>query len=447
MRGREVKKLLTNPILYVAGLTALPLCAMEAISEREMSEVSGQAFITIGADSYSSSAAEWEAQGLSSDLSQGLSGDFEFTRVNLGLDIETMATADELRVGEFDRTLYEDGTVPATDRDGNTYDLDGDGIADVLPADIMIDNFALGRVKNYQDAVNASLDPFKIRNPYIELAYKVENGVRTIAGVRLGFEKGQGYLSGDIQSLTGVFSGEIRGPISVITAANCPNPDTGDSADSCGILNLAVGIGDPEIYSTIDLVDGAKGTENYGYGAGTEAGETYDDVDENGNDVELPFSYPYAKVPYLKRASWAGVPAGRNFDSDNFKVIGIDLGGIIRSVTVSTKCEVDYTPGCFKLDIYQSVYIGDPTLPFDDEGNGSGGASGVFVSLQNNPVPWKDLSGLPDADRIPTQRGAYLNSSSFNSNGVERYPLVLDLLDATNGISRVATCVGMVKGC
>jgi hypothetical protein len=417
------------------------LCAMEAISEREMSEVSGQAFITIGADSYSSSAAEWEAQGLSSDLSQGLSGDFEFTRVNLGLDIETMATADELRVGEFDRTLYEDGTVPATDRDGNTYDLDGDGIADVLPADIMIDNFALGRVKNYQDAVNASLDPFKIRNPYIELAYKVENGVRTIAGVRLGFEKGQGYLSGDIQSLTGVFSGEIRGPISVITAANCPNPDTGDSASSCFVLNTAVALGDPEIYSTIDLVDGAKDTASYGFGAGIEAAEEIDDVTED----EL---YPYKDVPYLKRASWAGVPAGRNFDSDNFDLgIGLDLGGIIRSVTVSTRCEVDHTPGCFKLDIYQSVYIGDPTLPFDDEGNGSGGASGVFVSLQNNPVPWKDLSGLPDADRIPTQRGAYLNSSSFNSNGVERYPLVLDLLDATNGISRVATCVGMVKGC
>ena len=140
-------------MLYVAGLTALPMCAMEAISEREMSEVSGQAFITVDASSYSRNAGdEWD-------------GDYEFTKVNLGLDVETLFTADSLRIGEFERTVYEDGTVPATitidsqDIDdtkiGQAYDLDGDGQFDTLPADIIIENFALGRVVNYRDASSA----------------------------------------------------------------------------------------------------------------------------------------------------------------------------------------------------------------------------------------------------------------------------------------------------
>ncbi|GAA6146918.1 hypothetical protein [Thalassolituus maritimus] len=438
-----MNNILRHPLAIALAAVSLPVCSLEAISDREMAEVSGQAFITIGADSYSSTVSEWTSQGYSNGVAQELAGDYEFTRVNLGLDIETLATVDSLRVGEFERTVYEDGTVPATDLDGNPIDANGNITSDpdqfvANDADIIIDNFALGRVENYRDATQASVDPFQIRNPYIELAYKIVDGVREVAGVRIGFEEAQGYLSGDIKSLTGTFKGSIIGPVSVIVNANCPRPD-GTDADSCGLLELAVALGDPDIESTIDLVDGAKGTANYGYGAGREV------ATEGPSEEEL--TYPYEEYPYLKRASWAGVPAGRNFDTPKFDLLGIDLSGIIRNVTVSEDCQVDYTPGCFNLQIYQSVYIGDETLPFDDEGEGSGTASGVFVSLQQTSVPWKDLSGLPDADRVATQRGAYLHAASFNSNGVEKYPLVLDLYDATSGIPREATCVGVVKGC
>jgi hypothetical protein len=431
MRGREVKKLLTNPIIYVAGLTALPLCAMEAISEREMSEVSGQAFITVDASSYSRNAGdEWD-------------GDFEFTKINLGLDIETIFTADSLRVGEFERTVYEDGTVPATTtidnpdidgtKTGQAYDLDGDGQFDTLPADIIIENFALGRVVNYRDAATAVIgskadggDPFQIRNPFIELAYKIEGGERRVSGVRIGLGQAKGWLSGDILSLTGVLQGQIKGPVNIVfQQAPCNgNPYSAPFPD-CFLLGTGRST---EIYSEIGLVDGANNSPTYGYGAGAEAAPT-----EDG------FTYPYANVPYLKRASWAGVPAGRNFKSD--------FGGVaalIPGLTVSQDCAVEGTPGCFSLSTYQSIYVGNNNdeLTFDQTA-----ASGVFVSLQSESVPWEDLSGLDSADRVLTQRGAFLNLAKYKVNNVERFPLLLDLTQAVNGVPRVATCVGFVKGC
>ncbi|MFT6540852.1 MAG: hypothetical protein ACJAY0_002807 [Thalassolituus sp.] len=409
MRGREVKKLLANPIIYVAGLTALPLCAMEAISEREMSGISGQAFITVDASSYSSGTGEW-------------SGEYEFTKVNLGLDIETLLTVDELRVGEFERVVGEDGTVPGTDSNGNP--LPGNV---ALDADLIIENFGLGRVANYQDAAAATIEEFKIRNPYLELAYKIENGVRQIAGVRIGFDKAQGWLSGDLISLTGNLQGRIEGPASIVYEQNCGEGSTsGASWFNCLELGIA---GNTQLVSTIDLVDGAKGTAGYSYGAGAE-------LDADG-DPKNPDN-PYLNESYLKRASWAGVPFGRSFTAP-----GEFLSFIIPALTTSEECVVTGTPGCFPLTNFQSVYIGDESLDLEE----GGGASGTFISLQTSSVPWEDFSGIDGADRVLTQRGAFLNLAKFDSNGQVKYPLNLDLFSATNGSPRVATCVGKLKGC
>lgn len=421
-----MKKILTNPIIYVAGLTALPLYAMEAISDREMSEDSGQAFITVDASSYSRNAGdEWD-------------GDYEFTKVNLGLDVETLFTADSLRIGEFERTVYEDGTVPATitidsqDIDdtkiGQAYDLDGDGQFDTLPADIIIENFALGRVVNYRDASSAIIgssedggDPFKIRDPFIELAYKLEGGERRISGVRLGLGQAKGWLSGDLLSLTGILQGNIKGPVSIVyEQPPCNgNPIAGVN---CLLLSLAQST---EIFSEINLVDGAENSEGFGYAAGTEANDR--------------LAYPYSDVPYLKRASWAGVAAGRNFESD----FG-NLGALIPLLTGAQDCSILGTPGCFSLSTFQSIYIGNDNddLTFDQTA-----ASGVFLSLQSGSIPWEDLSGLDDADRVLTQRGAFINIAKYKANGAERFPLFLDLTQAVAGSPRVATFVGFVKGC
>ncbi len=378
-----------SPVFVMSGLLmSASVCALEPMTDRDLSDVSGQAFITIDTSSYNQGTGNW-------------SGDYEFTKVNLGMELETVFNIDELRVSRFDRDAYVDGTVPVTDDDRNIV-TNPDGSIQVYDSDIIINNFALGRVDNYDDAANAVYVPFMAKNPYIELAYKIENGEKRISGLRVGFEKAQGDLSGDIISLTGKVEGEIRGDAAIVYNQNCP----GAGLFNCAALALAQGT---EIYTQVDLVDGATG---------------------DGADS--------LNVAYLKRASWFGVPNGRSFDSDE--------GGLIASLvpllTTADDCEVTGTPGCFRTSIYQSIYIGDKDASFED-----GSASGVFISMQTESVPWEDLSGVPGTDRVLTDQGAYMNIARYQSGNETKYPLYLTLEEATNGTQRVATCVGRIKGC
>ena len=115
---------------------------------------------------------------------------------------------------------------------------------------------------------------------------------------------------------------------------------------------------------------------------------------------------------------------------------------LVPLLTRADDCEVTGTPGCFRTSIYQSIYIGDKDASFED-----GSASGVFISMQTESVPWEDLSGVPGTDRVLTDQGAYLNIARYQSGNETKYPLYLTLEEATNGTPRVATCVGRIKGC
>lgn len=379
-------------ILALSAMTAsLSSVALEAIPDDELNHYTGQAFITVDASSYSDATL----------------GNYEFTRVNLGLDIETLTNIDELRIGEFDRSYGADGTAPMVDDNRNIV-YNADGSVAVHDADLIIQNFGLGRVDNYNDPANAEIVPFKIKDPYIELAYKTDpanSSIRRIAGVRIGFGQAQGDLSGDLISLTGNLEGEIRGPGSIAYDAAC---GTGGTATwfQCIELSLAA---NTEIYAEVKLLDGATGEA------------TLDGA------------------PYLKRASWIGVPTGTNFESDDSGLVA----SLIPTLTNSEDCSVIGVTACFRTTNYQSVYVGDPTQDFEN-----GSASGAFISLQLESVPWEDLSGIAGATRVYTEKGAFLNIAKYaDSSGQQRYPLYLDLYNALTGEPRVATCIGRTKGC
>ncbi|MFP6789212.1 MAG: hypothetical protein VB954_04470 [Thalassolituus sp.] len=377
-------------ILALSAMTAsLSSVALEAIPDDELNHYTGQAFITVDASSYSDATL----------------GNYEFTRVNLGLDIETLSNADELRIGEFDRSYGADGTAPIVDENRNIV-YNADGSVAVHDADIIIQNFALGRVDNYNDPENPEIVPFKIKDPYIELAYKMDANnpnIRRIAGVRIGFGQAQGDLSGDLISLTGSLEGEIRGPGSIAYDFSCQ--DAGFFDFNCIALSLAA---NAEIYAGVNLLDGATGEATL-----------------NG-------------ARYLKRASWIGVPTGTNFETDDAL-----LGPLLPLLAVSEDCAVLGVTACFPTTNYQSVYVGDPTKDFEN-----GSASGAFISLQLESVPWEDLSGIAGASRVYTDKGAFLNIAKYaDSSGQQRYPLYLDLYNALTGEPRVATCIGRTKGC
>jgi len=139
---------------------------LREISDQELSEVSAQAAIRI--DNYQHD-------------------NNDFIRINLGLDIETQINMDKLEIGRYHR--WENG-APCFECDGTEEGLEKQ------PADILVNNFSLGHI----DKETGEIQPFKIKDPYLEFALDSE-GAPT--GVRIGFGKSKGWLSGDIQSLTG----------------------------------------------------------------------------------------------------------------------------------------------------------------------------------------------------------------------------------------------------
>lgn len=385
-----MKKLALHPIVIALAAISFPSFALEAISEREMSDISGQAFIQVDASS---------------------DGTMEFSRISLGMVVETLLTADLLQLGEFERSPDDDrtgdGTVRMSDAAGNEisggkYDLNNNGVYD---SDVIIENFGLGRIDNYQDADLASVVPFLIENPYIELAYNTAGGSKKMAGVRVGFEKSKGDLSGDLIALTGRIEGRINGE--------------GVDAD---VLGLQIPV---TFRTSFELIDGtdANGSQNLGQG-----------------------SDAFANASYLKRASWLGV-------ADGSEISVLALGTFVLNISID-EClsSLGGLGTCFQSTIYQSIYIGDEAIT-DSVGDASaqldqGGAEGFFISLQSEDVAWQDLSSTDAAARVYTEKGAYLNISGYdNAQGQREFPINLTFQEAERGRPRVATCVGQLKGC
>lgn len=349
----------------VAGTS---MAALKPLNDEELSAVSGQALISLDALTY---------------------GGFQYTRINFGAEIDVLLNMDELRLGEFDRT-----GVP--------------GLASNQPADILINNFALGRVRN-SNTSSASIEPFKIQDPYLEFAFKVnDQGVREVAGVRLGFGKSMGYLSGDILSLTGNMQGKIYGPASLGKDYYMEQnglSNLGCLVDiNCIALSLA---GDTEVYATVELLQ--QGT---GY-------KTLDGVPIN-------------------RATHIGVPAGDSLQTDATGLIA----ALIPTLTKSSNCEALGLITCFPLTNYKSIHVGDLTKATIDQG----GAQGIFFSIQNQNVPWQDLANI--GQFVETQRGAFANFAKSGSGANAVYPFMLTLFDALRGTSREPTCMGaQAAGC
>jgi len=380
--------------------------ALEAISDRELSDITGQAFITVDTSSYSDPTY----------------GDFEFSKINLGVDIEIQANADSVKLGTFERQFGSEGTAPlineSYDSNGNRsveYQLDENGNVMVNDSDLHLENLALGRVDDYLSD-NPVIVPFNIHNPYIELAYAVDgNGVRRIAGVRLGAESGYGNLSADLISLTGTFEGKLLGTAGVAYQAACVD---GNSGNWFQCLTLFVAQGSL-IESELNLLDGATGEK----------------IPPQSDDGAL----------YIKRAQWAGVSNGDFFTTTD---PSDPLKEIIEILARADDCSANGVITCYNIGIYDSIYFGVEDADSSDDNFEDNGARGLFVSLQSEVVPWEDFSGLPDANRVYTERGAYLNSAKYLAgDGNVRYPLVLDLYEGLTGKQRVATCVGRSKGC
>lgn len=145
------------PLTICLGMSPVALAELEPISDSEMSQVQGQAMMSV-------------------DHVDGTN--HRFTRVTLGIDAETRLNADGVTMG-----------------------------GDATGSDIDIANFALGHY--VRDDTRVQIDgntynvdevvPFEGVEPYLELAERDGQ----LSGFRFGLNQARGTLSGEIASFSG----------------------------------------------------------------------------------------------------------------------------------------------------------------------------------------------------------------------------------------------------
>ena len=329
--------------LVCAGvLSAQVQAKMVELEDSELSDITGQAFINLTTDS---------------------NAGINYTRVNLGLNIDTQLNVKKLQLGQYTRPGEAAGS-----------------------SDILINNFALGTV-----GPNDTINPFKISNPFLELAYEGDR----VVGVRIGFGEAKGTLSGDIRSLTGNIPVHIKGTGDAIY-------DKATFAQRAALL-LAGVYRSSTVEADAILVN---------------SGGTADPV----------------------RGTMAGIKNG-----DGLTCTSGCAGGwtdALLGVFASGNCSILGIQTCFNLSQFQSLPVGNTS----DMSNMQNAAKGFFISLQTQDVAWRDM----DSNAFITAlQGAFMNLPKYrDANGNLVSPINIDFDQAFNGIPRQDTCVGSATaGC
>ena len=379
--------------LALTLLSVPSLADLQPISDEALSEVTGQAFVSV------------DRQYHPDDTDST-----SYTRVNLGMDIEIQTNVDVLEMGRYDREGEKAGT-----------------------SDVLIEDFALGYVNNraYFDRnpkaprqrkpdgsayAENEIVPFFIDNPFFEFAY--DEDAQEIVGFRLGFGESMGILSGKIETLTGNVNVDIIDRGQGLSDAN----SSGNFFDQLIVLLTPLLESGSPLQTKAQLVYGEEGDPNLG---------ELDPV----------------------RAEYIGVPNGERFVLENAggftrwsvaNLIGFGSSSRIEVPDCSffscgsgdiyvyaQDCLVLGIDSCFDLDIYNSFPIGQ-VEEVGNERRITGPADGAFISFQTKDLDWlEDVKKTnPTAqDFIRATSGAFFNipngATEVNLNealyGTQRY--------------------------
>ncbi len=378
----QMTQILFYAFLIVILLPSKTIAELKALEDEDMSNVVGQAYVSIDKNSYA--AAD---------------NNVKYLRINLGMDIETQLNADLLEFGKYDRD---------------------DPLGEARDADIIFEDFSLGTIydaryyeNNNRVAMPLKEDgsrysdgeivPFKITDPFIEFALDKTTGKPI--GVRIGLGEAEGLLSANIKSLTGNLNIDIldRGEGLKDASSN------GNFFDQLVVL-LAPYLTDGEPLQSKAVL-----------------------LDANGNPDPI-------------RATMAGIPNGEKLviKDTNFLTraaisllgpalsSGVDIDGKDVILTIQD-CAVIGINTCFNLEQFQTLAIGKVTEGGDGRSYLTGSETGSFLSFQSENLKWlKDVRNTsPDSSQfIEATMGSYLNIP----NG-----LTLNLKESIDGIPRART--------
>ncbi|KPQ28490.1 MAG: hypothetical protein HLUCCX14_10140 [Marinobacter excellens HL-55] len=146
--------------MFCLGISPVAQADLKPISDDAMGEVTGQAFMQV----------------------ENIAGEnHNFTRMSLGMDVETRFNVDDIQVGQIDG--------------GTDFSATHLALGHIARADGEVFN---GRTYNEGQAI-----PFEAQRPYIELAEDAQG----LAGFRMGFQQARGSVT----SNTTRFSGNLPG--------------------------------------------------------------------------------------------------------------------------------------------------------------------------------------------------------------------------------------------
>lgn len=383
----------------IPSLLLLPLLAsgvnaeLRPISDRQMSEVTGQAFVSVDRQ-YHPDANDNTA----------------YTRVNLGMDIEIQTNVDVLEMGRYER----DGEKPGT-------------------SDVYIEDFALGYINNqaYFDTNpkaptqrkadgsaygEGEIVPFSIQNPFLEFAF--DEDTDEVVGFRLGFGESMGVLSGKIETLTGNVNVDIIDRGQGLSEAS----SSGNFFDQVIVLLTPLLEGGSPLSTKAQLVYGAEGDPNIGELDPVRA--EYIGI-PNGERFILEGASGFTRWSVKNLIGWGSSSRIEVPDCSFFSCSGGDI------YVYAEDCLVLGIDSCFDLDIYNSFPVGE-VGEVNGERRITGPADGAFISFQTKDLDWlKDVkkTDFTPEDFIRATSGAFFNipngATEVNLNealyGTQRY--------------------------
>lgn len=338
---------LKHCVLFSLLLTAqTSFAALTAMTEDELSDTTGQAFVKIENFNASEHA----------DYDANLDKDYSFTRVQFGVDMKMLLNIDKMELGKYER--FDDPVGAKKD------------------SDVLFYNFALGHIDQDDNIV-----PFEMKDPFLEFAYDESEGKKDLVGFRLGFGQSRGIYSVDIQHMTGNIDVKIRDNEMAIELGGIPLTLPGNVN---GVAQLIAGgeyEGVPDDIRA-DTIGIAKGDALLFYpewgGIGGFIGKLLQGIlgIKKGDPIPL----------------MAGGPGG---DACHFTAMNASGNGGIGLPIES----------CFKLSKYRSVPVG-VKVGDDPKEHKFTYAPGLFVSFQTQgDIKW----GAPDEQRRDTVKGVFFN--------------------------------------
>lgn len=390
-----MSKKLQALVVVIVSLPVFAEAGLQPISDEQMSEVTGQAFISVDRQYHP-------------DPDDNTS----YTRVNLGMDIEIQTNVDVLELGRYEREGEKAGS-----------------------SDVLIRDFALGYINNqayYQRNPKAArqyrpdgssyneneIVPFMIDNPFFEFAF--DEATNEVVGVRLGFGDAMGVLSGKIETLTGNVNVDIIDRGEGLRDAS----SSGNFFDQLIVLLTPLLEGGSPLATKAQLVYGDDNDPRVGELDPIRA--EYIGI-PNGEKFVLENAGSFTRWSVKNLIGWG---SSSEIEVPNCSFFSCGSGDIY---VYADGCRVLGIDACFDLDMYNSFPIGQV-----EEVNGerrlTGPADGAFISFQTKDLDWlKDVkkSDLTVEDFIRATSGAFFNIP----NGATE----VNLNEALNGTDRYRT--------